>query len=97
MFGAGRPSGGVAQTSRTRRPNIRTASPGPSSSVPGGSLFPNVPSGSGKAPATGYPQHRDRDYQSQPGMTAELTQDQKEEISDAVCLTYVVLNIAVSE
>jgi centrin-3 len=90
MFGNPRPSGGQPpQSSRTRRQNIRGASPGPSSSVPSGAgLFAPSSTAAGKAPATGYTQqqHRERDqhYQQQVGM--ELTQDQKEEINDAVTM-----------
>ncbi|CCX10603.1 hypothetical protein FPQ18DRAFT_6186 [Pyronema domesticum] len=76
MFGAGRQNGGPPQSARTRRPNIRSASPGPSS---GGNLFGSTATGAGKAPAAGYsqqPQHREREQYP-------LTQDQREEINEA--------------
>ncbi|KAA8911018.1 hypothetical protein FN846DRAFT_484380 [Sphaerosporella brunnea] len=83
MFGSSRPTGGQPpQSTRTRRQNVRSGSPGPSSSVPtGGGLFSGS-TASGKAPAAGYAQQqplREREAHYQP----ELTHDQKEEIHDA--------------
>ena len=86
MFGNTRqPNANAApQSSRTRRQNIRSASPGPSTGAGsgGGGLFAAQVGASGKAPPATY---REREHYQ-----AELTQDQKDEIADAVCLPPVV-------
>jgi len=86
MFGNARqPNPNTApQSSRTRRQNVRPASPGPSTGGGsgggggGGGLFASQSGASGKAPAGAY---REREHYQ-----AELTQDQKDEIADAVRL-----------
>lgn len=86
------------QTSRTRRqPNIRTASPGPSSQQGGGGgsggggLFASTVGPSGKAPVSSayQPFFEPQPLQRQPQMSEGLTEEQKEEISEAVCNTSI--------